>query len=83
MLCFSLVGALIGIPIILGGLRLMVISVKGMAWGANPDAFFEGNCPHCGYEKLKSSEYADNPGINCPACAKRIVIRDKRFIKVD
>ena len=36
MSCFTLVGAIIGIPIIVCALGLMGISVNGMAWGANP-----------------------------------------------
>ncbi len=82
MLCVTVVGALIGVPMIVGSLGFLGLSGRGIAWGAKPENFFEDDCPYCGHPKIKASVFSP-PGLNCPACAKRIVIRDKKFLKVD
>ncbi len=74
ILCLTGIGAIIGIPMILGGLMTPFIGI----WiGATS---IKGLCPYCGYEVSCSSKI---PGINCPSCNKRIIIREKKFYKID
>lgn len=68
------IGAIIGIPMILGGfLAPFMRSISGLS-------AITGKCPYCSHEIITKSSKA---GINCDACKKRIVIRNKRFIKVE
>lgn len=39
-----------------------------------------GPCPSCGTEFYVSEKL---PGVDCPACVKRIVLRDGQFICLD
>ena len=78
--CATIVGAIFGIPMILTAGALFAASGRGIAWATNPDSFVKGNCPYCGHEKIEARTFS--PGIDCPACKKRIVIRDKVFTKV-
>jgi len=40
----------------------------------------KGECPWCGTQVTSPMA---SQGVDCPACKKRIVIKDKRFIKVE
>src|ERR1035438_8397569 len=74
LLCFTGIGAIVGVPVILAGLLAPVLGPL-LGLGA-----LKGRCPWCG--TVVTSATAAK-GIDCPACKKRIVIRDKRFIKID
>jgi DNA-directed RNA polymerase subunit RPC12/RpoP len=66
LLCFTVVGSLLGIPLILGGLMApFVTAIQGKNW-------MEGKCPVCG-----TAMSITHLGANCPACKKRIVLKDK------
>jgi DNA-directed RNA polymerase subunit RPC12/RpoP len=41
---------------------------------------YEGNCPYC---STKVSASLDSLGVNCPACKRRILIKEERFWKID
>lgn len=66
------IGAIIGVPMILAGLLLPFI---GPILGFNS---IKGPCPYCGYSV---QALPTDPGLNCPACKQRIVVREKRFFK--
>jgi len=72
LLTFTGIGALIGIPMILGAVLLPFI---GALVGLGT---IKGPCPHCGQSITAQSA---QPGIDCQACKRRIVIREKRFFK--
>ena len=68
LFCFWPVGAVC----MLAGL---IVPLYGMAVGT-----LRGPCPYCGHDVLVG---ADMSGINCPACKKRIVVRDREFVRID
>ena len=74
ILCFTGIGAILGIPLIIGGILMPIL---GAAMGLSR---IKGACPYCGSTvgALKKS-----PGVNCPGCKKRLVIRDGGFLGVD
>lgn len=78
ILTVTLIGSIIGIPLIIAGIWGMV---GGPLIGVltNRKAI-KGPCPYCGTTVLGQSTDA---GITCKACKKRIVLRDKRFCRVD
>ena len=65
LLCFTGIGAIIGIP-------LMIVALKGPKKGG-----YVGACPHCGPRAAVSQIHA---GANCPACKGRIVVKDGHFV---
>ncbi|MEK7775316.1 MAG: hypothetical protein AAB305_05480 [Candidatus Zixiibacteriota bacterium] len=73
LLCFTGIGMLIGIPLIIAGL-LMLILAPLVAFGT-----LKGKCPWCATEVYSTSP----EGFNCSACKKRIVIKDKKFFKIE
>ena len=62
----------VGVVCMLAGI---IAPFYGMAVGT-----LRGPCPYCGHEVFVG---ADRPGVNCPACKKRIVVRDRVFVRVD
>jgi len=75
VLCFTGIGALVGIPLILLGLFYSVFEpLKGL--GA-----LKGECPWCGMKVLRPEGGA--VGVTCQACKKRIVIKNGRFVKIE
>jgi len=76
LLCFTGIGTILGVPLILSGLLapllgpLLGLGVRHM----------KGNCPWCGTPITCSP---GSIGVDYPACKKRIVIRDKQFIGID
>ena len=74
ILCFTGIGAIIGVPLILVGLFAMII---GPLMGLGE---LKGECPWCG---TKVTSPTASQGIDCPACKKRIVIKDKRFVRIE
>jgi DNA-directed RNA polymerase subunit RPC12/RpoP len=74
ILCCTGIGAIIGIPLIFGAIFAPFL---GAGMGLST---IKGPCPFCGYQLTAQPT---DPGINCPACKKRVVIRDKKFIGVE
>ncbi len=64
------VGAIIGLPMIIAA---FLAPFLGFTW-------IKGACPYCGSQV---STMGTQKGVTCPACKKRIVIRNKKFIRVD
>ena len=73
------IGAIVGIPVMLLSVILAFIAPI-MGWNLAPRHWLSGSCPYCEYPELKVRDNV--PGVNCPACNKRIVIREKQFKKV-
>jgi DNA-directed RNA polymerase subunit RPC12/RpoP len=76
VLCITGIGAIIGIPIVIVGLIFPIIQfLNGMAT-------IKGNCPWCQTSVTCTSADRQQGGVTCPACKKRIVIKDKTLIKI-
>ncbi|MHB9070956.1 MAG: hypothetical protein ACYC54_11390 [Sedimentisphaerales bacterium] len=74
ILCFTGIGAIIGIPLII--IALLAPFFGGLlGLGAR-----KCKCPWC---ETQISSFMTSKGIDCPACKKRIVIKGKKFIKVE
>lgn len=74
ILCFTGIGAIVGIPLILAGLLAPFLGpLIGLV-------ALRGECPWCG---TMVTSHAASQGFDCPACKKRIVIKDKKFIRID
>lgn len=71
---FTGIGILVGVPMIIAGLLAPFLGAL-MGWER-----LIGDCPWCGSEVRC---FATSPGVDCPACKKRIVIKDKRFIGIE
>lgn len=66
------IGMIIGIPLILVGLVFPFLApFIGLA-------MVTGSCPYCA-----SSVTAFGGAFNCATCKKRIIIKNKRFVRVD
>jgi len=73
MLCLTGLGAIAGIPMIIGG---ALAPLLGPMIGIGT---LQGKCPWCG---TKMSSVIDHPqGFYCHACSNRIVIEDRKFTK--
>jgi len=72
VLCFTGIGAILGFPIILGSLVLTLLGffVKKI----------DGKCPYCQHNISVDSSKA---GLNCDACANRIVIRNNMLCRIE
>ena len=74
LLCITGIGIIIGYPLIIVGLIVPFFGpLKGL--GA-----LQGECPWC---RTQVTSHIALQEVTCPACKKRIVIKDKRFIKVE
>ena len=74
LLCLTGIGAIIGIPMILAGLLAPFLGpVIGLT-------NIRGKCPYC---EISVKALSRDVGVTCPACKKRIVIRQRRFYKID
>ena len=74
-LCIFIIGAIVGIPLIIGGVILLIISPFAKYY------VVEGKCPHC--EKVLQAITLFQKSTKCPDCKKRIIVRDKKFLSVD
>jgi len=69
------VGAIIGIPLALGGLLCPVLAG---ALGASSAAHrLRGPCPYCGQVLI-----GEGIGFACPSCARRIVVRGNHLHRI-
>lgn len=65
LLCCTIIGAIIGIPLILG-------TMLGPKKGG-----YRGSCPHCG---TTMSVGVIQAGANCHACKGRVVVKEGHFV---
>ena len=74
LLCLTGIGAIIGIPLILAGLLALFL---GPLLGLTS---IKGKCPYC-----ETSVTAQSTAVvvTCSAYQKRIVIREKRFYRIE
>jgi DNA-directed RNA polymerase subunit RPC12/RpoP len=68
MVSFTVVGLVVGIPMILAGVAYPMIA----------RSLIRGQCPYCG---RNVSAMNSRPGIRCPGCGRHIVIRDKKYFE--
>lgn len=69
----------IGIPLLfLAMILALILPLAGGMVGSGLGKI-AGPCPHCGHRVTAA---ARAPGVTCPACARRLVVRDKQFIAV-
>jgi len=64
VLCLTIVGAVVGLPMILADLR------------RKKTGSFTGKCPHC---DSKLVIYGDQEGVDCRTCKGRVVRKDDVF----
>lgn len=74
LLSLTGIGAIIGVPLIIAGIALPFLAPLIGA------ATISGKCPHCGASVIATAQEIGNGGMDCTACARRILIRDKRFM---
>jgi hypothetical protein len=74
LLCLTGIGAILGIPIIIAAVSN---SRREMA---EPNHIFEAPCPYC--DTLLHVP-VNLLGSNCPACAKRFIVRDGEFLRIE
>lgn len=74
LLSLTGIGAILGVPMILMGILAPFV---GPLMGLSS---IKGQCPYCGSDV---STFSTNRGVTCSACKKRIVIRDKTFLRVE
>jgi DNA-directed RNA polymerase subunit RPC12/RpoP len=72
MLCLTGLGAILGIPMIIGGVLAPLLGP--MIVIGEP----KGKCPWCG---TKVSNVFNASGFDCHGCNKRIAVENRRFIK--
>jgi DNA-directed RNA polymerase subunit RPC12/RpoP len=76
-LCFTGIGAIVGIPLIIVGLCGPILGLfAGMK-------LVKGECPWCQTMVTCTGASQKKGGITCPACKKRIVIKGKNLIKIE
>ena len=76
VLCFTGIGAILGIPLMIAGILVAIVAPFMGAAG------IKGMCPHCGHLSVHASvSDIGQGGVTCTACRQRIVIRGKRYYK--
>lgn len=73
MLSLTGIGAIIGIPIILGGIA-MPFTAMGVGL-----SFKLKNCPVCGHKV----GITGNKGVKCGTCKQRLIVRNNELIAVE
>ncbi|MDB5395772.1 MAG: hypothetical protein JWM91_3278 [Rhodospirillales bacterium] len=68
----GLIGAIIGIPMILAAIYSAVFIPPKVNRG-----LYIGKCPHCG-AAMSATHYQTE--VDCPSCAGDVAVRDSRFI---
>lgn len=76
-LCFTGIGALLGVPMIIIG-----FFVKSQSRGA-----WKGNCPHCESEVAFAPDFQRPDeivvsGFDCPICKGRIILKNQSFVAI-
>jgi DNA-directed RNA polymerase subunit RPC12/RpoP len=71
VLCLTGIGALIGIPLIIAGIVAPIVGLVSS---------IKGPCPYCGSAVTTSKS---SQGVTCRACKKRVVVRDRKFYRVE
>jgi DNA-directed RNA polymerase subunit RPC12/RpoP len=74
LLTLTGIGALVGIPLILISLFLPFVGALGGL------AQIVGPCPHCS-TPIHAARFS--PGVDCPGCKRRVLIRDRQFVAID
>lgn len=66
------IGLIFGIPLLIAGLVVPLVMLRG---GLKHNVI-SGGCPYCG-AAIKTSDATIR--LNCPACTRKIVVRDMHF----
>ncbi len=72
ILCFTGIGAIIGVPLIIAAIILPFLNIG--------NSMIQGFCPYCGYDVFA---FKRDPGVTCKSCKQRILIRDGNFYKLN
>jgi len=72
VLCFTGIGAIFGVPLIIAGFIFPFINLG--------NSTLIGSCPYCGHE---TTAFKNDPGVTCKACQQRIIIRNSNFHKLN
>ncbi len=72
-LCFTIIGAIIGIPMIIYSLWCLVTC----PWAYKK--LYVGPCPYC---KARCTLPKGVPGAKCRECKKRYLLRDMKLVKL-
>lgn len=67
----GLIGAIIGIPVVLAAIYSAVFIPPKVNRG-----LYIGKCPHCGAD-MSATHYQTE--VDCPSCAADVAVRDSRF----
>lgn len=85
--CMSLVLYIVGFALCLTGIGIVVgAPLIYIAWKSERETknevrrMIQSNCPYC---DLLLNVPLTAVGANCPACAKRFLVRDGKFLKID
>lgn len=70
------IGLIFGIPLLIAGLIVPLVMMRG---GLKHNVI-SGACPHCA-TPIKTSDATIR--LNCPACNKKIVVREMQFEPVE
>lgn len=73
LLCCTVVGMIIGLPMIIAAWCYSDIDLQ-------PDHLLEAPCPFC---NTLLHVPASALGENCPACQKRFIVREGHFVGID
>ncbi len=79
LLCFTVIGMIVGLPLIIGGIIVAVAAGPWVALRVRSDerAKMWGACPYCG-----QALSLIGVGAACPACGQRIISRGGFFMTV-
>ncbi len=72
LLCFTGIGAILGVPLIIVGIIYPFYNMGNSS--------LIGNCPYCGHETIA---FRKDPGVTCKACQQRIIIKNGNFYKLN
>ena len=72
MLCCTILGAVLGIPVIIAGILAPLIGP--MVGIGEP----RGNCPWCGTEL---NDIVNSPAFACHSCQGKVLLQDSKFVK--
>ena len=76
ILSLTIIGAIIGIPLIFFGILTIIISPFG---GLAMFKAKKSKCPYCGALVILTG----NPAFNCPLCKKRLIVKEGQLFLVE
>jgi DNA-directed RNA polymerase subunit RPC12/RpoP len=71
----GLIGAIVGVPIILAAIYSAIFIPPKVNRG-----LYIGKCPHCGAE-MSATHYQVE--VDCPSCARWVAVKDEKFVALE